>query len=147
MTSNGSPSSPSSGWRAGSMLGPGPPGGAVGLMQVMPATFDEVATKLGWTVRDPEELEHLRVNIRVGTHYLFSMVRRFGDLKKAVQAYYLGPSRVRNPTESWERLGHQYLEAVRLSHSEPCRSTQGLCPAPIRRRGADGTANHPRRGG
>jgi hypothetical protein len=121
--------------------------GAVGLMQVRPVAFREVATALGWADRDPGELEDLRVNVRVGSHYLFTMVRRFGDLKKAVQAYYLGPSRVTNPTERWERLGHQYLEAVRLGNSEPCCRTQVLCPAPIHRRNADGTANHPRRGG
>jgi len=122
------------------------PRGAIGLMQVRPPAFRQVATALGWVERDPGELEDIRVNVRVGSHYLFTMVRRFGDLKKAVQAYYLGPSRVRNPTERWERLGHQYLEAVRLSYSGPRRRTQVLCLAAIQTRNADGTASHPRCG-
>jgi len=88
------------------------PRGAIGLMQVRPATFKEVATEVGWADRDPDELEDLRVNVRVGSHYLFTLVRRFGDLERAVQAYYLGPSRIRTPSEKWERLGRRYLEAV-----------------------------------
>lgn len=93
------------------------PRGAVGLMQVMPAALEEVATELGWVDGDPEVLEDLRVNVRVGTHYLFTLVRRFGDLEKAVQAYYLGPSRVSKLSNEWEQLGRQYLEAVRISES------------------------------
>ncbi len=95
------------------------PRGALGLMQVMPATFKEVATEVGWADRDPDELEDLRVNVRVGAHYLFTLVRRFGDLETAVAAYYLGPSRIRTPSEKWERLGQRYLEAVRIRQSSP----------------------------
>lgn len=95
------------------------PHGAVGLMQVMPATLEEVARDLGWADRTPEELEHLRVNLRVGTHYLFTLERRFGNLEKAVQAYYLGPSRITNPSDKWVRLGRQYVEAVGLGQSSP----------------------------
>lgn len=93
--------------------------GAVGLMQVMPATFEEVATELGWADRNPERLEDFRVNVRVGAHYLFTLLRRFGDLTKAVQAYYLGPSRISNSSDEWERLGHQYGEAVGLGQRSP----------------------------
>jgi len=95
------------------------PRGAVGLMQVMPVVFEEVATELGWADRDPEALEDIRLNIRVGAHYLFTQVRRFGDLEKAVQAYYLGPSRITNPSDERVRLGRQYVEAVRLRQGSP----------------------------
>jgi soluble lytic murein transglycosylase-like protein len=88
------------------------PRGAVGLMQVMPVAFKEVAMELGWGRRNPKELEDPRVNIRVGAHYLSSLVRRFGDLEEAVQAYYLGPSRIGNPSDGWRPLGRQYLQAV-----------------------------------
>lgn len=95
------------------------PRGAVGLMQVMPVAFEEVATELGWADRDPEALEDIRLNIRVGAHYLFTQVRRFGDLEKAVQAYYLGPSRITNPSDERVWLGRQYVEAVRLRQGSP----------------------------
>ncbi|MEK7424537.1 MAG: transglycosylase SLT domain-containing protein, partial [Actinomycetota bacterium] len=81
-------------------------------MQVMPAAFEDVATELGWTDRDPAELEDIRVNVRVGAHYLFTLLRRFGDLKTAVQAYYLGPFRISNLSDEGEQLGPQYAEAV-----------------------------------
>jgi len=93
------------------------PRGAVGLMQVMPVAYADVARELGWTNTDQEELEDFRVNLRVGAHYFFTLVRRFGDMEKAVQAYYLGPSRISEPSDEWARRGRQYLEAVRLSRS------------------------------
>lgn len=93
------------------------PRGAIGLMQVMPAAFQDVASELGWNAPDPIDLEDLQVNVRVGTHYLFSLLRRFGDLEKAVRAYYLGPSRITNASDEWERRGRQYLEAVTISQS------------------------------
>ncbi|MBI4562307.1 MAG: lytic transglycosylase domain-containing protein [Candidatus Rokubacteria bacterium] len=95
------------------------PRGAVGLMQVMPAAFEDVAKELGWDTLDPEELEDLRVNVRVGAHYLSTLVRQFVDLEKALQAYYLGPSRIRNPSDEWKQLGRQYAEAVRFGESSP----------------------------
>lgn len=130
------------------------PRGAIGLMQVRPAAFAEVVTELGWTNRYPEELADLRVNVRVGTHYLFRMVRRFGDLERAVQAYYLGPSRVANPSEQWKRLGRQYLETLRIRqaspwawprraekvHCVPCSTGERVGGFP------HATASHPRRG-
>lgn len=93
------------------------PRGAVGLMQVMPVAYADVARELGWTNTDQEGLEDFRVNLRVGAHYFFTLVRRFGDMEKAVQAYYLGPSRVTEPSDEWAWRGRQYLEAVRLSRS------------------------------
>jgi soluble lytic murein transglycosylase len=95
------------------------PKGAVGLMQVMPATFAEVAKELGLETLHPEQLLDVRFNVRVGTHYLSTLVRRFVDLEKALQAYYLGPSRISNGSDEWRQLGRQYVEAVRLSQGSP----------------------------
>jgi soluble lytic murein transglycosylase-like protein len=86
--------------------------GAVGLMQVRPAALREVAKELGWEDRAPEELKDLHLNVRVGAHYLFALLRRFGDLEQAVQAYYLGPSRIANPSGRWKRRGQRYLAAL-----------------------------------
>ncbi len=94
--------------------------GAIGLMQVGPAAFAEVVTDLGWGDRAPEQLGDLVVNVRVGAHYLFTLVRRFGSIDKAVQAYYLGPSRIARPSDPWERRGQRYLGAIALSRNSPC---------------------------
>lgn len=66
--------------------------GALGLMQVMPATFKEVAGKLGIKNPDPLNPEH---NVAVGERYINDMVGQFGDLKLALAAYNWGPGNVR----------------------------------------------------
>ena len=59
--------------------------GARGHMQVMPATFKEVADK-GWTIDDPID------NMRAGIRYLDKMLKRSGgDPELAAVGYYSGP--------------------------------------------------------
>lgn len=65
------------------------PKGAVGLMQVMPATGQD----LGLDVRDPEE------NVEAGTHYLSLLWNRYRNrcrdwLKRVIAAYNAGPGAV-----------------------------------------------------
>lgn len=66
--------------------------GALGLMQIRPGTgiFLASETNLAWkgkpTLFDPE------TNIALGTYYLDKLLRRFGDLSLALEAYNLGPS-------------------------------------------------------
>lgn len=63
---------------------------AGGLMQLMPATYDELRAKhgLGADRMDP------RNNIMAGTAYLSENFDRFGDWDKTLAAYNAGPSRV-----------------------------------------------------
>jgi soluble lytic murein transglycosylase-like protein len=67
--------------------------GAVGLMQVLPSTAEELARELRMpfseeTLRDPSS------NIALGTFYLTKMLGRFDDLALALAAYNAGPGRV-----------------------------------------------------
>jgi soluble lytic murein transglycosylase len=68
--------------------------GAVGLMQLLPSTAEEVAREidLEWTgdhlLRDPD------VNIEMGSYYLAKLRDRFNSLETAVVAYNEGPNRV-----------------------------------------------------
>jgi soluble lytic murein transglycosylase len=70
------------------------PAGAVGLMQLMPATAGEVAAELGrpqpsrWDLLDAER------NITLGSAYLTRMRDRFGHAALATAAYNAGPARV-----------------------------------------------------
>lgn len=68
--------------------------GAVGLMQLLPSTAQEVARTLG--VRyDRGSLTDPEMNVRLGTQYLASMLRRFdGRAEDALSAYNAGPSRI-----------------------------------------------------
>ncbi len=70
--------------------------GAFGLMQILPTTGIVLAveTQLEWkgepTLFDPG------TNIALGTYYFHKLVRRFGDLRLALEAYNHGPSRLRS---------------------------------------------------
>lgn len=69
--------------------------GALGLMQVMPATGRELARALGIRRWSTDQLLDPATNIRLGTRYLATTLRRFeGDLPRALAAYNAGPSRV-----------------------------------------------------
>lgn len=82
--------------------------GAIGLMQLMPATARETAAKLSlgkssWSLIDGE------VNLQLGVAYLDSVLRRFdGNIAVAAAAYNAGPTRVGKwwensslPTDIW----------------------------------------------
>jgi soluble lytic murein transglycosylase len=69
--------------------------GAVGLMQLMPATAREVAGSLGIRFTD-ELLTDPETNLRLGTTYLRTMLDRFdGRAEDALAGYNAGPSRIR----------------------------------------------------
>ncbi|MEM7048713.1 MAG: lytic transglycosylase domain-containing protein [Acidobacteriota bacterium] len=72
-----------SGFRPGAVS----PVGAVGLMQVMPATG---------TLYQSTELEDPRINLDVGSRYMRSLLNSYdGDLELALAAYNAGPGNVR----------------------------------------------------
>ena len=68
--------------------------GAVGLMQLLPSTAEEVARELRIEWAGGEQLRDPAVNIRLGTHYLTKLLTRFDDLSQALAAYNEGPERV-----------------------------------------------------
>ena len=70
--------------------------GAVGLMQLMPATARELATGLGLTYT-PEAVRAPEYNLRLGISYLANLVRRFdARAEEVLSAYNAGPTRMRN---------------------------------------------------
>ncbi len=73
------------------------PAGAVGLMQLMPATARDTARGLGETITTAR-LQHPDLNVRLGTRYLKQMLARFnGNRVSAVAAYNAGAS----PVSRW----------------------------------------------
>ena len=71
--------------------------GARGLMQVMPATGEEVAHKLGIEWTGPHQLHDLEFNVRLGVFYLDRLLDYYaGNYKFALTAYNRGPSNVRH---------------------------------------------------
>ncbi len=75
--------------------------GAVGLMQLMPSTASEVATKIGLTEFD---LENPSDNILLGTCYLSQLINKFSSLDFALCAYNAGPANVSAWLEKDENL-------------------------------------------
>lgn len=70
------------------------PRGAVGLMQLLPATAERLAEGLGGDL-DPRRLEDPRTNLGLGATYLAALLERFGDHPcLAVAAYNAGPGAV-----------------------------------------------------
>ncbi|MBI4695060.1 MAG: transglycosylase SLT domain-containing protein [Gammaproteobacteria bacterium] len=73
------------------------PTGALGLMQLMPATGLETAKKLGLRLKGPHELFEVEKNIAVGSEYLRQVLAGFGgSFQLAAAAYNAGPNRVRS---------------------------------------------------
>lgn len=72
------------------------PKGAIGLMQLMPATAEELANKLGRTDFVAEDLLDPATNIMLGTFYLQILIDEFGEEKTALCAYNAGPNKVRS---------------------------------------------------
>ena len=69
--------------------------GARGLMQVMPATGEEVARKLGIEWAGPHQLHDLEFNVRLGVFYLDFLLDYYaGNYKFALTAYNRGPGNV-----------------------------------------------------
>ena len=75
--------------------------GAVGLMQVMPATGRELARREGPHPFSPAALRVADVNLHLGSRYLAQMLARYdGQLPLVLSAYNAGPSRANR----WRRL-------------------------------------------
>lgn len=73
------------------------PADARGLMQVIPATGQAVARRLGEPWGGAESLYDAAVSIRLGTAYLREMKERYGLPYVAIAAYNAGPA----PTRRW----------------------------------------------
>lgn len=77
--------------------------GAVGLMQLMPATARQTARKLKYPYKGKNELLSVKTNVFLGSTYLRAMLDKFdGNLVMAAAAYNAGPKRVRQ----WQPATH-----------------------------------------
>lgn len=87
--------------------------GALGLMQLMPATGRYVARRIGINIRSNADILQLDNNVMLGTAYLKQMLNTFdGNYMLATAAYNAGPGRAKRwaeqygclPTDVWVEL-------------------------------------------
>ncbi|HTT07962.1 MAG TPA: transglycosylase SLT domain-containing protein [Gammaproteobacteria bacterium] len=79
------------------------PAGAVGLMQLMPATARQTARKLKYPYKGKNELLSAKTNVFLGSTYLRAMLDKYdGNLAMAAAAYNAGPKRV----QQWRPADH-----------------------------------------
>ncbi len=92
--------------------------GAVGLMQILPSTGQEIARDLRIEWRGSDLLRDPQANIEMGAYYLTKLIGQFNDLATALAAYNHGPGRISELSEAKADLPMEYSEKV-LSHYTP----------------------------
>ncbi len=81
--------------------------GAVGLMQVLPDTADQIARETGGVSFTSADLQDPAINIRYGTRYLRTVLDQFGDNEvAAVAAYNAGAGAVSKWVAEARAAGH-----------------------------------------
>jgi soluble lytic murein transglycosylase len=70
------------------------PVGARGLMQIMPATAEDIAARMGMTDFSPEDVWRPEINIAMGSFYLNRLYAMYGDVELALAAYNAGQGNV-----------------------------------------------------
>jgi soluble lytic murein transglycosylase len=94
--------------------------GAVGLMQVLPSTAEELHTdaKLGLPSPTPAVLRDPAANTLFGTAYIGQLIEDFDDTRTALAAYNAGPNNV----EKWlHRPGKQKITYADVAFPETKR--------------------------
>ena len=93
--------------------------GALGLMQIVPSTGEEIVARMGWPQDySTDDLKRPLVNLRMGLFYLDRLRGLFdGDLLAALAAYNGGPGNA----SAWKELGggdpDLFLESIRYDET------------------------------
>jgi soluble lytic murein transglycosylase len=82
--------------------------GAVGLMQILPETAEQIADESGGVTFTTEDLEVPRINVRYGSYYLRQALDAFdGDNVAAIASYNAGMGAVGEWMEQARAAGHE----------------------------------------
>ena len=87
--------------------------GALGLMQIMPPTGEELARRFDVPWHGPDTLFNPEANVRMGTAYLRELTDRYnGDVATALTAYNWGPGNVDRRKRAGGRIPTFYATRV-----------------------------------
>ena len=75
--------------------------GAIGLMQLLPATAKGIALHTGGSRFRVSDLDNPEINVRYGSWYLRHLLGKYGDERMALAAYNAGQDNV----DRWRRAG------------------------------------------
>ena len=95
------------------------PVGAMGMMQIMPSTGEELATRLDIPWRGLQTLFDPVLNVRMGIAYLKQLESRYGSMKTALAAYNWGPGRIDSRLRHGVALPVVYSGSVLASYRAP----------------------------
>jgi hypothetical protein len=86
--------------------------GAVGVMQVKPATAKAMAGALGLPSPTAYDLMDPAYNLSVGVAFLLQMIHRYGDLRLGIMAYNVGPTGLESGLRGETELPEGYYRKV-----------------------------------
>lgn len=99
--------------------------GALGLMQILPATGQELAQKHGVPWSGPSTLFDPAINVKLGAAYLRELTNRYGDVSIALAAYNWGPGVIDRRLREGTTLPSEYIDSVmRAFVREPAVATR-----------------------
>ena len=91
--------------------------GAAGLMQLMPATAQWVARKIGLKDFHPSSVNQVDINATLGTFYLKQMLDDLGSPVVATAGYNAGPNRARRWRDEKPMEGAIFIESIPLNET------------------------------
>jgi len=86
--------------------------GAMGLMQILPATGKELADRMNIEWKGPDTLFDPVINVKLGTAYLRQLADRYGNVHTALAAYNWGPGRIDRRLRRGATVPSRYIEQV-----------------------------------
>jgi len=92
--------------------------GALGLMQIMPATGEFIASRLDVPWRGRESLFDPAINVRLGVNYLEELIGRYANVRTALAAYNAGPGNVSRRIQSGKPIPAAYADKVLAAYGE-----------------------------
>ena len=92
--------------------------GAVGLMQLMPATATQMALELELEWKGRRLLTDPQLNILLGSFYLQKLILQFDDLNAALAAYNVGPNRLHSLMTKQGHVPRSYSRKVQRVTAE-----------------------------
>lgn len=105
------------------------PAGAIGLMQILPSTGEELARREGIPWHGSQTLLDPATNVRLGIAYLRELSDRYrGDLHAALAAYNWGPGHVDRRLQEGTPLPREYPELVTQARAQRAIARVSLVP-------------------